>query len=143
MNTPYSIQLSPTTYQWLTKKANDSETTPDQVADFLLRKTLAPKHAYVEVIARAGGDQAVIKGTRIAISMIIGYLNLGETPESLVTEVMPHLNLAQIYDAISYYHNHKEEIDEELAKNNDVGYWREYLQDALGEKGYKKIIGAK
>jgi len=139
MSMPYSIQLSPTTYQWLTKKANDGETTPDQIADFLLRKTLAPKHAYVKVIERVGGTQAVIKGTRIAISMIIGYLNLGETPESLATEVMPHLNLAQIYDAISYYHDHQEQIDEEIAvpkipskKKVLLWHWYEWRKDVSG-----------
>jgi hypothetical protein len=32
---------------------------------------------------------------------------------------LPHLNHAQVYDAISYYYDHKEEIDEEIRINND------------------------
>jgi len=39
----------------------------------------------------------------------------GVTPEELVKE-FSHLSLAQVYDSLSYYYDHKEEIDEELEK---------------------------
>jgi len=42
-------------------------------------------------------------------------LRKGVTPEELVKE-FSHLSLAQVYDALSYYYDHKEEIDEELEK---------------------------
>jgi uncharacterized protein (DUF433 family) len=38
------------------------------------------------------------------------------TPEELVRE-FPHLTLAQVYDALSYYYDHKEEIDQEMHAN--------------------------
>lgn len=114
----HTIQLSSTTYQRLINKAQDEKTTPDQIADSLLSQTLAPKHAYVETVNRVSGPQAVIKGTRVAISMIIGYLHLGETPESIANEILPHLDLAQIYDALSYYYDHQAQIDEEISQNS-------------------------
>src|SRR5712691_10014821 len=79
-----TVELSPTTYQWLQRQAQESGRTPDQVADVLLRQHLAPQHAYIEVVEKITGSQAVLKGTRIPVSIIMGYLRAGETPASLV-----------------------------------------------------------
>ncbi len=82
----------------------------------------------------------MIKGTRIGVSDIVGYLRLGETPESLVNETLPHLTLAQVYDALSYYHDHQDEIDAILAENTEA-HSRAYLREQLGEEGYRRITG--
>ena len=135
-----TITLSETTYQWLRRKAQESAQTPDQVADELLRQQLAPKHAYIEVVEKLAGPQAVIKGTRIPVSVIIGYLRLGETPESLTENILPHLTLAQVYDALSYYHDHQAEIEQEMLENTEE-YGRAYLRQHLGEEGYLRVTG--
>lgn len=135
-----TVTLSPTTYHWLQQKAQESAKSPDQVADELLRQQLAPKHAYVEVVEKAAGPQAVIKGTRIPVSIIIGYFHIGETPESLVKNILPHLTLAQVYDALSYYHDHQAEIEQELAENTEE-HSRTYLRERLGEEGYLRVTG--
>jgi uncharacterized protein (DUF433 family) len=96
----------------------------------------------IVIVNRVGGPQAMIRGTRIAVRDIVGYLRLGETPESLVSEVLPHLTLAQVYDALSYYHDHVEQIDQELSENNEE-WSRAYLREHLGEEGYLRITGQK
>jgi hypothetical protein len=83
-----TVKFSPTTYQWLQRKARESAQTPDQVADVLLRQHLAPQHPYIEVVAKSTGLQAMLKGSRIPVSIIIGYLRMGETPESQVVRVI-------------------------------------------------------
>ncbi len=135
-----TVTLSPTTYHWLQQTAQESAKSPDQVADELLRQQLAPKHAYVEVVEKAAGPQAVIKGTRIPVSIVIGYFRIGETPESLVKNILPHLTLAQVYDALSYYHDHQAEIEQELAENTEE-HTRAYLRERLGEEGYLRVTG--
>lgn len=90
----------------LQEKAEEEATTPDEVAESLLQNQLASQHLHIEVVDRFGGPQPVVKGTRVSVSDIVGYLRLGETPESLVNEILPHLTLAQVYDALSYYHDH-------------------------------------
>jgi uncharacterized protein (DUF433 family) len=45
--------------------------------------------------------------------VVFYVLRQGMTPEELVRE-FPHLTLAQVYDALSYYYDHKEEIDQEM-----------------------------
>jgi uncharacterized protein (DUF433 family) len=94
----------------------------------------------VEVVEKPTGLQAMIKGTRVPVSIVVGYLRIGETPESLVENVLPHLTLAQVYDALSYYHTHRDEIDQEIAGNTEE-YGRAYLRKHLGEQGYQRVTG--
>ncbi|MBI4785840.1 MAG: DUF433 domain-containing protein [Chloroflexi bacterium] len=135
-----TITLSETTYHWLQLRAKDSAQTPDQVADELLRQQLAPKHAYVQVVKRVGGAQAMITGTRVPVSIVVGYLRMGETPETLVGDILPHLTLAQVYDALSFYHEHRGEIDAEIAENTEE-YGQSLLRERLGEEGYLRVTG--
>jgi len=135
-----TVTLSKATYQWLQREAHESARTPDQVADELLRQQLVPKHAYVEVVEKITGSQAMIKGTRIPVSIVIGYLRMGETPESLVKNILPHLTLAQVYDTLSYYHDHQDEIEQEMSENTEE-YGRAYLRKHLGEEGYLRVTG--
>jgi uncharacterized protein (DUF433 family) len=40
-----------------------------------------------------------------------------------VVGVYPHINHAQVFDALSYYYDNKEEIDRLIAAN-DIDYWQ-------------------
>jgi uncharacterized protein (DUF433 family) len=135
-----TVTLSETTYQWLQRKAEESARTPGQIADELLRQQLVPEHAYIEVVEKITGSQAMIKGTRVPVSIIIDYLRMGETPKSLVDNILPHLTLAQVYDALSYYHDHQDEIEQEITENTEE-YGRAYLREYLGEEGYLRVTG--
>lgn len=84
----------------------------------------------------------MIRGSRVAVSDIVGYLQVGEMPESIAQDVLPHLSLAQIYDALSYYHDHHDEIEAELA-TNDGQMARAYLRERLSEENYQVITGQK
>ena len=67
-------------------------------------------HPHIVRVERPAGEEAVIAGTRIAVWFIVRQLRTGDTPEDIV-ESLPHLTLAGIYDAMSYYHDHRAEID--------------------------------
>ena len=136
-----TITLTRLTYQWLQNKARDRASTPDQVADDLLRQQLSPKHAHVEVMEGAAGAEAIIKGTRVPVSMVIGYLRMGETPDSLVRNILPHLTLAQIHDALSYYYDHRSEIEQALTDNTEAR-GQAYLRQRLGAQNYLRLTGS-
>lgn len=76
------------------------------------------KHPYV--ITRKGvcGGNPVIAGTRIPIWGIAGWSRKGYSADRIQREIYPSLGLAEIYDALSYYYDHKEEIDRQLAENS-------------------------
>lgn len=134
----HTVTLSDTTYQLLERESQSRSSTPDQVADEVLRQQLTPQHPYIEVAQKAAGPTAVIKGTRISVANIIGYIRIGETPESLVQNILPHLSLAQIHDALSYYYDHRAEVDAELTQSTEE-YGKAYLRERLGEEGYTKV----
>ncbi|MBA4349001.1 MAG: hypothetical protein C0415_03305 [Thermodesulfovibrio sp.] len=62
------------------------------------------------------GGEPVIKGTRTSVRAIVENWRLGLSPEEIVIH-MPHLTLAQVFEALSYYSDHQEEINESIEKN--------------------------
>lgn len=134
------IRLSEQTYHQLKERAAVKQTTPDLIAESIIKEQLATQHSYIEVVERYGGPAAVIAGTRISVADIVGYLRIGETPESIVSDVLTSLTLAQVYAALSYYHDHQEAIDAILSLNNEE-VARVYLRESLGEEGYRRITG--
>jgi len=77
--------------------------------------TKRTEHPHIVRVAAAAGEKAVISGTRIAVWFIVGQLRVGDTAEDIVAS-LPHLTLAGVYDAISYYYDHPDEIDAILAE---------------------------
>jgi uncharacterized protein (DUF433 family) len=134
------ISLSDRTYQLLSARAEQLQRSPAEVADEVLTQHLSPPHAHVELVQTTFGLRALLKGTRIPVSIIVGYIQAGETPETLAKEVMPHVSLATIHDALSYYYDHKTEIDRERAENTEEAS-RKYLKERLGEEGYQRLTG--
>jgi uncharacterized protein (DUF433 family) len=66
------------------------------------------------------GGSPRIEGTRIAVrTVVIATLLHGQTPEQLLQHY-PHLSLAAIHDALSYYYDHREAIDKEIAEHKKL-----------------------
>ncbi|MBI3726337.1 DUF433 domain-containing protein [bacterium] len=63
------------------------------------------------------GGSPCIEGTRISVRTIVVYaLHHGVSPETPLS-YYPHLSLAAIYDALSYYYDNRADIDDEIAAN--------------------------
>ena len=79
------------------------------------------KHPYIVSLKTHCGGSPVIVGTKFPVRSVVFYvLKQGMTPEELVKE-FSHLTLPHVYDALSYYYEHKEEIDAEMAlKESDI-----------------------
>jgi uncharacterized protein (DUF433 family) len=58
-----------------------------------------------------------IAGSRSRVTQIVRDVRSGLTPDR-IHEEYPHLSLAQIYAALSYYHDHKTDIDEQLEEED-------------------------
>ena len=94
----------------------------------------------IEIVNSIGGSTAVIRGTRIPVHILIGYLMIGETPETITKEIIPHITLSQVYETMRYYFVHRAEIDKEREENTEEAS-RRLLLEKLGEKKYKEITG--
>ncbi len=134
----YDIQLTENTYNLLRRRSREIGRKPDELADKVLREHLSPPHPHIEIVSTRSGPKAMVKGTRVAVSTIIGYIQLGETPDSMAQDVLPHVALAQIYAAISYYYDHKDEIEIELAYNTEAAS-QERLRTRLGEADFCRL----
>ncbi len=74
-------------------------------------RPLDVRHPYVSRRKSVCGGEPVIRGTRFPVRSVVEYaLHQGMTPEEIVRE-WTGLSLAQVYDALSYYHDHKSAID--------------------------------
>ncbi len=74
------------------------------------------KHPYVTVDPGIRKETPVIAGTRTKVMDIaIRYEFGGMTPDEMIQQ-FPHLTLAQIHDALSYYYENKLELDNAYKK---------------------------
>ncbi len=71
------------------------------------------QHIHIEKDLTKYEGKAVIKGTRIPVASIVNHYRSGMGIEEIL-EGYPSLKPAQLFDALSYYFDNKEEIDNEL-----------------------------
>jgi uncharacterized protein (DUF433 family) len=57
-----------------------------------------------------------VEGTRIGVHDVIGLLHHGETVDSICTRNFPSLTKAQVYECLTYYEDHRGEIDVLVAR---------------------------
>jgi uncharacterized protein (DUF433 family) len=62
------------------------------------------------------GGEPIIIGTRTSIRAIVGLWRLGIMPEEILNH-LPHLTLAQVFDALSFYLDHQTEINNYIEQN--------------------------
>ena len=74
------------------------------------------EHPHIVRIGGVCGGRPIIAGTRISVRTIVERTRLSDKPERIVDDY-PHLTLAQVYDALSYYHEHPQEIEQYIAEN--------------------------
>lgn len=73
------------------------------------------------------GGQAIIEGTRIAVWHLVGYYyKVGMSVEDILAE-WDYLAPAQVFSALAYYHDHRQEIDEVRAQNSYEQWEQERL----------------
>ncbi len=83
------------------------------------KAALKLRHPHIVVRKGFCGGSPVITGTKFPVRSVVSYvLRQGTTPEELVAE-FPHITLAQVYDALSYYYDNQNEVDQELVANTE------------------------
>jgi uncharacterized protein (DUF433 family) len=86
-----------------------------------MKRALSPKEIdrfHIAVKKGVCGGTPIIKGTRTSVANIAGYYLMGLSPEEIQRE-LPHLSLAQIFDALAFYLDHKATIDREIEKDKE------------------------
>ena len=74
------------------------------------------EHRHIIFDEQILSGEPIIKGTRTPIRAIVELWRLGVLPEE-IPEHLPHLTLAQVFDALSYYSEHQGAINEYIERN--------------------------
>jgi len=64
-------------------------------------------HPYI--VSDPSGEP-VIRDTRVPVRAIVELWRVGVRPEE-IPDHLPHIGLAQAFDALSYYADHREQVD--------------------------------
>ena len=134
------IQLSSPVYKQVVNYAAERQITPDAFVEAMLIAQLRPTHPYVEMIPGRSEARAVIKGTRVGVDVIAGYAQAGYSPHEIAADILPQLNLAQIYDALSYCEDHSAQM-EQIQQSHTPEEWRLQLKQRLGKQSAAQLLG--
>ncbi len=74
------------------------------------------QHRYIVRDPDILGGEPIIVGTRTPVRAIVETWRLG-TPAEGIPSHLPHLTLAQVFDALSYYSDHPDEIHGYIERN--------------------------
>jgi uncharacterized protein (DUF433 family) len=78
----------------------------------------ATAHRYVVTSDQILSGEPIIEGTCTPGRAIVEFWRQGLAPETIPTPV-PHLSLAQVFDALNYYSDHQEEIHRYMERNRN------------------------
>lgn len=76
----------------------------------------AVQYRYITSVPDILGGEPVIKGTRTPVRAIVENWRLGYAPEEIPIH-LPHLTLAQVFEALSYYSDNQDEINKYIEMN--------------------------
>jgi uncharacterized protein (DUF433 family) len=74
------------------------------------------QHRYVVTDPQILGGEPIVEGTRTPVRAVVETWRLGVPPEAIPGR-LPHLSLAQVFDALSYYSDHQTEINAHIERN--------------------------
>lgn len=110
------IPISSETYRLLKRRAGEANSTPEQLAEAAIRLQFG-NTPHIEQRNTPFGPRAMIRGTRVAVAHVAGFLNGGFSVEEIVSEALPDVPPAAIYEALAYYYEHQAEIEADWAAN--------------------------
>ena len=88
----------------------------EQVAAYTACPPMPTDHPHIVRVEGVRGGEPIVDNAYISVRAIIERTRLGETPEQII-EAYERLTLAQVYDALSYFHDHPTEIEAYIREN--------------------------
>ena len=74
--------------------------------------------SHIEVTPGTCGGKPRIAGHRIRVQDIVLWTEEGRSADEIVAE-FPQLSLADVYAALTYYHDHREQIDTDIREDEE------------------------
>lgn len=90
-----------------------------------LRETVAQyqvvqtTHPHIVKMEGYQGGEPMVRSAHVTVRTIVEQTRLGTTPEEFVRD-HPPMTLAEFYDALSYYYDHTEEMEQIIEENRQA-----------------------
>lgn len=79
--------------------------------------TSLTQHRYIVQDSQILGGEPIVRETRTPVRAVVELWRQGIVPEE-IPNCLPHLTLAQVFDALSYYSDHHPEINAYIERNH-------------------------
>ena len=87
--------------------------------------SIATSHPYIVRVEGICGGRPIIIGTRTPVRSIVGYHKMAMPVEDIL-EGLPHLKPVHVYDALSYYYDHQDEIEQDVEADSEERLMKMY-----------------
>lgn len=77
---------------------------------------VATEHPYIVKNQELLSGEPLIRGTKTPVRSIVERWRLGMRPEE-ITDHLPHVSLAAVFDALSYFSDHQQEVLAYIERN--------------------------
>ncbi len=84
------------------------------------RPGIRTEHPHVVRMEGVHEGRPTVRGTGVSVQTIVEQTQLGRLPQQIVEDYDGVLTLAQVYDALSYYYEHEQEIEQYIARNREA-----------------------
>ncbi len=78
------------------------------------------EHPHIVRIPGVQGGEPIVGNKGVTVRTIVALSRQSLSPEQIVSEYDRTLTLAKVYDSISYYHDHLEEIEAYFSRHRDA-----------------------
>lgn len=86
----------------------------ETVAQYQVTQTT---HPYIVKMEGYQGGEPMVRSAHVTVRTIVEQSRIGTTPEEFVKD-HPPMTLAEFYDALSYYYDHTDEIEQIIAEQH-------------------------
>jgi uncharacterized protein (DUF433 family) len=111
-------------------------------------KVTQTDHPHVIKVEGVRGGDPILRESYVSVRAVVEITyRLKQTPEEIV-DSYNDMTLAQVFDALSYYHDHKQEVDDIIEANDRAGeraqqISRQYAErDRLNRLAKEKSVAA-
>jgi uncharacterized protein (DUF433 family) len=81
-----------------------------------MQPTLEKTH--IEATPGICGGRPRIAGHRIRVQDVVIWSEQGQSPDQIVAD-FPQISLADVYAALTYYHDHRDDIDRQIREDDE------------------------
>ncbi len=78
--------------------------------------TISTQHRYIVQDSQILNGEPIIEATRTPVRAVIELWRQGVAPEDIPNR-LPHLSLAQVFDSLSYFSDHQQEVNGYIERN--------------------------